>query len=236
MNAGLRIQNLSGGYGRLSVFNDISFTIDGGRTCGLLGANGAGKTTLLKSIVGALPTSRGRVVLQDQDVTHFPAFRRARAGLNLVPEGRHILGTLTVEDNLRLTRTIEGHRRDLGAFDSRLAEVYAMFPRLKERRTQLGGSLSGGEQQMLAIARALLLDPKILVLDEPTQGLAPIVIQQLAETLASLNGRFAMLIVEQNRTFLERLTDRILYMDGGRIVSERTNPAPAATADRPPIQ
>jgi branched-chain amino acid transport system ATP-binding protein len=228
MNAVLRVQNLSGGYGRLSVFNDISFTIDRGRTCGLLGANGAGKTTLLKSIVGALPTSRGHVVLQDQDVTHFPAFRRARAGLNLVPEGRHILGTLTVEDNLRLTRTIEGHHRDLGAFDSRLVEVYAMFPRLKERRTQLGGSLSGGEQQMLAIARALLLDPKILILDEPTQGLAPIIIQQLAETLASFNGRFAMLIVEQNRTFLERLTDRILYMDGGRIISERTGTAPAA--------
>ena len=100
MNAVLRIQNLSGGYGRLGVFHDISFMIDRGQTCGLLGANGAGKTTLLKSIVGALPTSRGHVVLQDQDVTHFPAFRRARAGLNLVPEGRHILGTLTVEDNL----------------------------------------------------------------------------------------------------------------------------------------
>jgi ABC-type branched-subunit amino acid transport system ATPase component len=205
--------------------------IERGQTCGLLGANGAGKTTLLKSIVGALPTSRGHVQLQDQDVTHFPAFRRARAGLNLVPEGRHILGTLTVEDNLRLTRTIERHRRDLASFDTRLAEVYAMFPRLKERRTQLGGSLSGGEQQMLAIARALLLDPKILILDEPTQGLAPIIIQQLVETLALLNGRFAMLVVEQNRTFLERLTDHILHMDGGRIVSERSS-----TADRLPIQ
>jgi branched-chain amino acid transport system ATP-binding protein len=231
MNAVLRIQNLSGGYGRLGVFHDISFMIDRGQTCGLLGANGAGKTKLLKSIVGALPTSKGQVLLQDQAVTHFPAFRRARAGLNLVPEGRHILGTLTVEDNLRLTRTIERHRPDLGAFDTRLAQVYAMFPRLKERRTQLGGSLSGGEQQMLAIARALLLDPKILILDEPTQGLAPIIIQQLAETLASLNGRFAMLVVEQNKAFLERLTDHILYMDGGRIIPERTS---TAQASRPP--
>jgi branched-chain amino acid transport system ATP-binding protein len=236
MTAALRVQNLCGGYGRLSVFNDVSFAIESGQTCGLLGANGAGKTTLLKSIVGALPTSRGQVVLQEQDVTHFPAFRRARAGLNLVPEGRHILGTLSVEDNLRLTRTIERHRRDLDAFDTRLADVYAMFPRLRERRTQLGGSLSGGEQQMLAIARALLLDPKILILDEPTQGLAPIIIQQLAETLTSLNGRFAMLVVEQNKAFLERLTDRILYMDGGRIASEQAGSAQGETAGGPSIQ
>jgi branched-chain amino acid transport system ATP-binding protein len=236
MTVVLRVQNLSGGYGRLSVFNDVSFTIDSGQTCGLLGANGAGKTTLLKSIVGALPIFKGQVMLLDEDVTDVPAFRRARAGLNLVPEGRHILGTLTVEDNLRLTRTIEGYRRDLDAFDTRLAEVYAMFPRLKERRTQLGGSLSGGEQQMLAIARALLLDPQILILDEPTQGLAPIIIQQLAETLASLNGRFAMLVVEQNKTFLEQLTGRILYMDGGRIASEQTAAARNGTAGRPSFQ
>jgi branched-chain amino acid transport system ATP-binding protein len=233
MTVVLRVQNLSGGYGRLSVFNDVSFTIHSGQTCGLLGANGAGKTTLLKSIVGALPIFQGQVMLLDEDITDVPAFRRARAGLNLVPEGRHILGTLTVEDNLRLTRTIEGYRRDLDAFDTRLAEVYAMFPRLKDRRTQLGGSLSGGEQQMLAIARALLLDPQILILDEPTQGLAPIIIQQLAETLASLNGRFAMLVVEQNKTFLERLTGRILYMDGGRIASEQTGEIRNRTAGRP---
>ena len=110
MSAVLRIEKLSGGYGRLGVFHDVSFAINAGQTYGLLGANGAGKTTLLKSIVGALPVFNGQIVLQDQDVTELPAFRRARAGLNLVPEGRHILGTLTVEDNLRLTRAVEGHR------------------------------------------------------------------------------------------------------------------------------
>jgi branched-chain amino acid transport system ATP-binding protein len=223
MTATLQVEHLTGGYGRLTVFRDVNFSIPPGETIGLLGANGAGKTTLLKSIVGALPVSAGRVTLQGNDVTHSPAFRRARAGLNLVPEGRHILGTLTVEDNLYLTRTIEGHRPDLKPFETGLSEVYGMFPRLKERSAQLGGSLSGGEQQMLAIARALLLNPKILILDEPTQGLAPIVIQQLAETLAALKGRFAMLIVEQNKAFLDRLTDRVLYMEGGCVSREQVS-------------
>jgi branched-chain amino acid transport system ATP-binding protein len=219
MTAALEVEGLVGGYGRLTVFRGVNLSLNHKQTGGLLGANGAGKTTLLKTIVGALPSSAGRVLLDGRDLTHLPAFKRARAGLTLVPEGRHILGTLSVEDNLMLTRTIEAHRPNLAPFAHRLAEVYDMFPRLRERARQLGGSLSGGEQQMLAIARALLLDPKILILDEPTQGLAPIVIQNLTETLLALKGRFAMLIVEQNKAFLTRLTDRILFMDGGRLTA-----------------
>ena len=160
------------------------------------------------------------MLLDGRDVTRLPAFRRARAGLSLVPEGRHILGTLTVFDNLALTRAVETPERELEPFDKRLADVFALFPRLQERSNQAGASLSGGEQQMLAIARALLINPKILMLDEPTQGLAPIIIQGLTETLAALKGRFAMLIVEQNKAFLERLTDRILLMHGGVITQQ----------------
>jgi branched-chain amino acid transport system ATP-binding protein len=213
----LSIQRLEGGYGRLTVFRDVSLELERDQTVGLLGANGAGKTTLVKTIAGALPSNSGSVLLHGKDLSQLPAYQRARKGLGLVPEGRHILATLTVQDNLELTRAIEGHRRDLPPYEARLAEVFALFPILRERQNQVGGSLSGGEQQMLAIARALLLKPDVLMLDEPTQGLAPIIIRGLAETLRSLRGRFGMIIVEQNRAFLEGLADRVLHMRAGSL-------------------
>jgi branched-chain amino acid transport system ATP-binding protein len=213
----LRVQGLEGGYGRLTVFRELGFELARGETIGLLGANGAGKTTLMKTLAGAQPAMRGTVQLADCDVTRLPAYERVRVGLALVPEGRHVLATLSVQDNLGLTRAVEGHRPGLAPFEERLSEVYSLFPRLKERSGQLGGSLSGGEQQMLAIARALLLKPDVLMLDEPTQGLAPIVIRSLAETLRGLRGRFAMIVVEQNKAFLEGLADRVLHMRAGRL-------------------
>ena len=217
--ATLTIDDLEGGYGRLTVFRGISLALGRDQTFGLLGANGAGKTTLLKTIAGALPSAKGRIALGGRDVTRLPAYQRARLGIGLVPEGRHILTTLTVRDNLALTRAIEAYRPDLPPFGERLAEVYALFPRLSERAGQMGGSVSGGEQQMLAIARALLLKPKVLMLDEPTQGLAPIVIQSLAETLSRLKGRFAMIVVEQNRLFLDRLADQVVQMRAGMLAA-----------------
>jgi len=217
MTAALSARALCGGYGRLVVFRDLGLDLQPGQTVGILGPNGAGKTTILKTLAGALPAAQGRVLLGDTDVTALPAYHRARAGLSLVPEGRHILGTLSVLDNLKLTRAVEKYRTDLEPFETRLAEVFEMFPRLGERQRQLGGSLSGGEQQMLAIARALIIRPQVLMLDEPTQGLAPIIVQQLAEMLATLKGRFAMIVVEQNQAFLERLTDKIYQIQNGAI-------------------
>jgi branched-chain amino acid transport system ATP-binding protein len=217
MSALLQVTGLEGGYGRLTVFRDVSFRLAPGQTIGVLGANGAGKTTLMKTLAGALRASRGRVQLGERDVTALTAYQRARSGLALVPEGRHVLATLSVQDNLELTRSVEGHRQGLGPFDERLAEAYQLFPRLKERAGQLAGSLSGGEQQMLAIARALLLKPDVLMLDEPTQGLAPIIIRSLSETLKGLRGRFAMIVVEQNKAFLEGLADRVLHMRAGNL-------------------
>ena len=217
MSAMLEVQGLQGGYGRLRVFRDVDLSLERQQTVGLVGANGAGKTTLLKTIVGSLPSAAGDVLLDGQSVAGLPAYQRARAGVGLVPEGRHIFATLTVYDNLALTRAIEAARPDLDPFEKRLEEIYALFPRLAERSDQLGGSLSGGEQQMLAIARALLLRPKVLMLDEPTQGLAPIVIRDLAQTLASLKGHFAILVVEQNKAFVERLADRLLFMRSGTV-------------------
>jgi ABC-type branched-subunit amino acid transport system ATPase component len=199
------------------VFRDAQLRLEAGQTIGLLGANGAGKTTLMKTIAGALVATAGRVLLGERDITRLRAYERARAGLALVPEGRHILATLSVQDNLALTRAIERERRDLPPYEQRLGEVFAFFPRLRERQSQLGGSLSGGEQQMLAIARALLLKPQVLMLDEPTQGLAPIIVRSLAHTLAGLKGRFSMIIVEQNKAFLEGLADRIVTMRAGQL-------------------
>jgi branched-chain amino acid transport system ATP-binding protein len=164
------------------VFHDVSFSAARGETIGLYGPNGSGKTTLLSTIMGLLPAFKGTVTLDGTEVTHLPAYRRVRSGLALVPEGRQILSGLTVEDNLRLVRAAWNRSRR-AEFEVQLEGVYELFPRLKERADQLGGSLSGGEQQMLAIGRAVLVQPSLLILDEPTQGLAPVVVKELAKVL-----------------------------------------------------
>jgi ABC-type branched-subunit amino acid transport system ATPase component len=212
----LAVERLSGGYGSLCVFRDVDFAVGEGETVGVFGPNGAGKTTLLSTLVGLLPSQAGRVILNGEDLTGTPAYRRARKGIGLVPEGRQVLSTLTVRDNLELVRAAADRSEPAGRFDARLAEVIRMFPRLKEREHQLGGTLSGGEQQMLAIARALLVNPKLLMLDEPTQGLAPVIVRELEGTLRQLKGRFSMIIVEQNKQFLDSLADRSLAMRGGQ--------------------
>ncbi len=157
------------------------------------------------------------VRLDGRDITQLPAFRRVRLGLALVPEGRQILRDLTVGENLELS--LAGSAIDQRTYSERRERVFTLFARLKERAAQLGGSLSGGEQQMLAIGRALMLAPKVLILDEPTQGLAPIVIQQVASTLQSLKRQSSMIVVEQNRVFVEGLADRVFMMQGGRLTA-----------------
>ena len=213
MTAALAIEGLSGGYRGLTVFRDASLTLEPGAALGILGPNGAGKSTLLKTIIGLLPQQGGRVLFGGRDVGGMRAFDRTRAGLVLVPEGRQILTGLTVAENLELTRA--SGRLDGARFKGRLDEVLALFPRLGERIGQPGGALSGGEQQMLAISRALMLDPAVLMLDEPTQGLAPIMVRQVLEALQSLRGRFPMIVVEQNRAFADAVCDRVLTMRGG---------------------
>ena len=211
----LSIKNLSGGYRGLTVFRDASFALEAGDVVGILGPNGAGKTTLLKTIAGLLPPQEGCIEFAGADVGALRAHQRARRGLVLVPEGRQILQGLTVGENLELGRAA-GRLND-SAFNARRAEMLELFPRLGERLNQPGGALSGGEQQMLAIARALLLDPTLLMLDEPTQGLAPIMVRQVLTALRSLRGRFAILVVEQNQAFLTHLADRVLRMHGGQL-------------------
>ncbi len=217
MTAPLVLESLAGGYGGLSVFREASFELRQGATLGILGPNGAGKSTLLKTIAGLLPAHAGQVLFRGADVAGLPAYRRARLGLALVPEGRQIISSLTVAENLELSRAATGLPEQ--AYRERLAATMNLFPRLRERKRLQGGSLSGGEQQMLAIARALMLDPTVLMLDEPTQGLAPIVIKQVLETLRALKGRHTMVVVEQNRAFLDGIADSVLMMRGGNLAA-----------------
>jgi ABC-type branched-subunit amino acid transport system ATPase component len=211
----LAVRALSGGYGRLPIFRDLDLVLAERRTFGVLGPNGSGKTTLLKTIAGLLPALGGEVALEGTVLDRASAYQRTRAGLVLVPEGRQVLVRLSVRENLELTQA--AGRLSRSAFRVRLDEILALFPRLGERLDQPGGALSGGEQQMLAIARALLLDPLVLMLDEPTQGLAPIVLAQVLGALQQLKGRFCMLVVEQNKTFLHALADEVCTMTSGRL-------------------
>lgn len=212
MTALLTIASLGGGYGALPIFRNVAFTVEQGQTIGILGPNGAGKTTLLKTIAGLLPAQHGAIQLDGQELQAQRGHARARLGLCLVPEGRQIFATMSVRENLDLSAAA---RFTPPQFKAALEEVLTLFPRLAERLDQMGGSLSGGEQQMLAISRALLLNPRVLLLDEPTQGLAPIMIQQVMTALKALRGRIAMVVVEQNRDFLRQVSDDIFSMTAG---------------------
>ena len=212
----LTIEGLSGGYANLPVFRNLRLDLKTNQTVGICGPNGAGKTTLLKTIVGLLPPLGGHIVFNNRPLDAAKAFQRTHAGLALVPEGRQIFASLTVRQNLELSRA--ARRIDTASYPQRLTDVLSLFPRLRERLDQSGGALSGGEQQMQAIGRALLLDPQVLMLDEPTQGLAPIMIRQLLTALQALRGHLSIIVVEQNRAFLEELADTIGEMRGGTLI------------------
>jgi ABC-type branched-subunit amino acid transport system ATPase component len=214
----LIVRELSGGYSKLAVFRDVRLTLHSGQTIGICGPNGAGKTTLLKTIAGLLPALGGCIELNARSLQAVKAHERTHAGLVLVPEGRQIFSSLTVGQNLELARA--ARRMSAIAYTERLKEVLLLFPRLRERLDQSGGALSGGEQQMLAIGRALLLDPQVMMLDEPTQGLAPIMVRQVLTVLQALRGKLSIIVVEQNRAFLDELADMICDMRGGTLITD----------------
>ncbi len=211
----LRIEGLSGGYSRLPVFRDVHISLGAGETLGICGPNGAGKTTFLKTVAGLLPPLAGHVAFDTRTLGATKAYERTHSGLVLVPEGRQIFASLTVRQNLELSRA--ARRISTASYPQRLQDVLALFPKLRERLDQSGGALSGGEQQMLAVGRALLLDPKVLMLDEPTQGLAPIMVRQVLAALQALRGKISIIVVEQNRGFLGELADTICDMRGGML-------------------
>ncbi|CAJ0722760.1 MAG: ABC transporter ATP-binding protein [Ralstonia sp.] len=207
----LSLENVTAGYGNAVVLDDVSFALEAGGSLALLGRNGVGKTTLLATLMGFTRLHCGRIRWLGVDIAKVPPHRRARAGLGWVPQERWMFPSLTVEEHLSAVARP-------GAWD--VARVYKTFPRLQERRRNLGNQLSGGEQQMVAIARALMTNPALLLLDEPMEGLAPIIVQELGRAIRALveEGGMAVILVEQHARLALQLTQRALVLDRGRVV------------------
>lgn len=210
----LKVEEIHTYYGRSYVLQGVSLNVDDNEIVALLGRNGAGKTTTLKSIIGLVKPKSGNIIFNDSDITSLPTFRVARSGLGYVPQGRQLFSKMTVLENLKSAMEDKSDE-DL------LEETFQLFPVLKERLNQVSGTLSGGEQQALAISRALVTKPKMLLLDEPTTGLMPIFVEKLKEVIAKLrqNG-LAILIVEEKIPFALSLADRVYFMVKGSIAHE----------------
>ena len=220
MKSLLQIENLQAAYGRSQVLFGVNLEVYSGTVVSLLGRNGMGKTTTIRSLLGITQASSGKVRFSGQEVQQWPAYRISRLGIGLVPEGRQIFPLLTVRENLLATAA---NRHNLNsAWD--LKKVYDLFPILRNRRDQLGKSLSGGEQQMLAIGRALMTNPKLLILDEATEGLAPLIRDEIWGVLESLKEQGqSILLIDKNLEQLMRLVDQHFLMERGRIVWEGTS-------------
>ena len=216
----IEVDKLVAGYGDVTVLNEVSIRVAANETVGVIGANGAGKSTLVAALCGLLPARAGRITHQGTDVTRVPAHERVRRGIGSVLEGRHLFGPMTVRQHLTLgrlgARTTQGKENRFGE-----EEVLALFPFLRDRLDDAVELMSGGEQQMVALARALLLQPQLLTLDEPSTGLSPLVVRQIMKTISSLRERgMGILLVEQNVALAAEVTDRAYVLSVGRIAHE----------------
>jgi branched-chain amino acid transport system ATP-binding protein len=216
----LSLQSVTAAYGSITALHSVSLDVPAGEIVTLIGANGAGKSTLMMTIFGNPRAREGRILFNGRDITELPTHEIARLGLAQSPEGRRIFGRMTVEENLRMGAEFAGN----SDYDAELRRVTTIFPRLKERLHQRGGTLSGGEQQMLAIARALMSRPKLLLLDEPSLGLAPLIVKQIFSVIAELNARekLTVFLVEQNAFHALRLAHRAYVMVNGKITLSGT--------------
>jgi branched-chain amino acid transport system ATP-binding protein len=210
----LEVEGVVVHYGKIAALKDVTLAVDEGEIVALIGANGAGKTTTLKTISGLRPLSAGRVVFEGTDISRMPGHKRVVAGIGQAPEGRGVFPGMTVQENLLM-----GAFTRKGSVTQDLDEVYGLFPRLAERKNQSGGTMSGGEQQMIAIGRALMAKPRVLLLDEPSMGLAPILVNQIFEIIKEINDRgTTVLLVEQNAQQALNLADRAYVLETGRVV------------------
>jgi branched-chain amino acid transport system ATP-binding protein len=227
----LELNDVHSGYGQQLVLRDVSVRCEAGQAIAVIGPNGAGKSTLLKTICGIVKPARGTVTWQGRSIGGQPSYRIVGRGISLVQEGRALFWNLTVQENLRLG----GHlvaSRDRARYARRLDEMFDLFPALAERRDQRAGTLSGGEQQMLAIARVLIREPQLLMLDEPSLGLAPIVIERIYALIGTLKSSgMGLIIVEPQPQHVMGVVDRVIVLDRGRVVENATRAAFASQAD-----
>ena len=214
----LQIQNLNVFYGVIQAVHDVSLQVNAGEIVTLIGSNGAGKSTTLMTLSGVLPIASGTIEFEGKDLKEVPAHKRVSLGLVQSPEGRRVFGSLTVSENLDMGAYA---RRDKAQIKTDLAEIFEMFPRLQERKNQAAGTMSGGEQQMLAIGRALMSKPKLLLLDEPSLGIAPILVKEIFQNLKRIRERgVTVLLVEQNAHMALEIADRAYVLETGRIILE----------------
>lgn len=219
----IRTENLCSFYGHVQVLRNVSVEIRTNEIVTVIGANGAGKSTLLKSICGLVKPREGKVFLKDQNVTGRPAYRMARSGVSLVPEGRQIFASLSVLDNLLMATYARKGAEARKSIPDDLERIFELFPILKERINQRGGTLSGGQQQMLAIGRGLMSNPSVLLLDEPSLGLAPLLVEEVMKVVQDLRkANLAILLVEQNAQAALRIADRGYVLETGRVALEGT--------------
>jgi branched-chain amino acid transport system ATP-binding protein len=214
----LEVVNLHAGYGRIPVLSGINFTVGEHEVVGVLGHNGMGKTTLLKTLIGQVPLTKGAIRFGDVDISKEVSFRRARAGLGYVPQGRAIFPNLSVYENLRMGFVEDGVHSE----ENTVNDILARFPRLDSILDRQGGALSGGEQQILALARCLCGRPKLLLLDEPTEGIQPSIVDEILEILIGLHRYqgLSIIVVEQSLDFIRRLSERVLLIEKGAITGE----------------
>ena len=213
----LNVKNLTAGYGKITVLRNITIKVQEGQILGILGRNGMGKTTLIRSLCGLIPVNSGSIKLYGDELCSLPPHKRALKGITTVVQGRGIFPGLTVSENLEMGRIASGKKKQ-----SRIEEVFHYFPILSERVNQPAGTLSGGEQQMLAIGRGLMTDPKVLLLDEPSEGIMPILVQQIAKVLSKINitDKMMIIIVEQNLPMVFSMTDQCIIIENGQVVLE----------------